>query len=78
MRLSIIGLDGIRFAGEAKSLNIGTTDGELTVLDHHIPIIAALAAGTAHIKTEKGEERIPLSGGFLEVAPHSHVTVLAD
>jgi F-type H+-transporting ATPase subunit epsilon len=67
------------------SVSIPVTEGEITVLPHHIPLVAALASGD--IVARRGDEVIPMavSGGFIEVKPSetdddaaTEVAILAD
>ncbi len=63
------------------SVTIPTTEGEITILPHHIPLVSGLASGD--IVARHGEDVVPMavSGGFIEVKGVSGVTevaVLAD
>lgn len=61
---------------DAEMIIVRGVDGDLGVLARHIPLVTALKASVLVIKTEQGEERIAVSGGFLEVRGDV-VTVLA-
>jgi len=64
---------------ELASLTCPTTMGEITILPHHVPLVATLAPGELHAKTEKGEDSyIFVSGGFVQINPDSKVIILAD
>jgi len=79
MFLTIASLKGKQFEGEVRSLNIPTTSGEITVLDHHRPIITLLAAGAVTVTAVDGKETtVPLKGGFLEMDAENHLKVLID
>ena len=79
MRLTIASLKGKQFEGEVRSLNIPTTSGEITVLDHHRPLITILREGTATITAADGKKaKIPLKGGFLEMDAENHLKILLD
>lgn len=57
------------YNGEAESLVVTTTDGEIGVLAGHAPLVAALVAAPVHIKLPGGEWReAAISGGFVNVA----------
>ncbi len=64
------------------SVTIPTTEGEIGVFPHHIPLVSALASGD--IVAKRGDEVIPMavSGGFIEVKPSedggTEVAILAD
>lgn len=76
--LSISALDKKVFEGQAESLTLPGAEGELTILQNHIPLITSLNKGRILIKTEKKEDiNFPIQGGVLEVSP-SKVIVLAN
>lgn len=79
MRLTIASLKGIQFEGQAASLNVKTASGEITVLDHHRPLITVLKSGPVIIKDWSGETtRLEIRGGFLEVGQKNELYLLAD
>ncbi len=79
MRLSIYSLKKIEFEGEATALTVKTTTGEITLLDHHVPLITLLAPHQATITTpDRSRTRLNISGGFLEMNRQNTLTVLAD
>ena len=79
MKLSIVSLKGIEFEGEAVSVNIKTTSGEITVLDNHQPLLTTLTAGQASIIKKDGEIfNINIESGFLEVGENNQATILAS
>ena len=61
------------YNGRVVSLTVRSIDGELCILAHHLPMIAALEVGEFSIRTadpETGEETVRRafgSGGFIEV-----------
>lgn len=63
---------------ELTSLTCPTTLGEITILPHHIALVANLVPGELHAKSKTDEFFIHVSGGFVEVKPNSQVNVLAD
>lgn len=62
----------------AKSVTLPGSEGYMTILPDHAPMVAELSAGslTALDSHDKGDEYF-ISGGFVEVT-HESVTVLAD
>ena len=79
MRVEIFSLKKIEFQGQAQGLNVKTTSGEITLLDHHVPLITLLARGPATLILPHGERRtIPIAGGFLEMGPENSLTALVD
>jgi len=79
MQLKIYSLKKVLYEGGARSINIRSEDGELTILDTHQPLVAVLKNGLIKILNDGGkEEVIPAASGFLEVRPGSEVRILAD
>ena len=79
MTLGIYSLQKVLFRGEASSVNCRTRTGEITILDHHRPLISILEKGTMKIvdKDEK-EHYIPVSSGFLEVRSGNEARFLVE
>ena len=73
------------FEGEAEKLIAKTSVGELTILDHHIPIITVLA-GPVKIFYRKEKEKIiseemlelSFDFGFMEVRPEGDIILLSS
>ena len=66
------------FSGLVELLVVAGTEGDLGVCYGHAPLLTGLRPGPIRIKRQNGEEEIYyVSGGFLEVQPHT-TTVLAD
>jgi F-type H+-transporting ATPase subunit epsilon len=66
--LEIVTPDGLAFDGEAESLLVHTTEGDVEVLRGHMDYVAAVSVGRARVLAN-GEERVAsCSGGFLSVS----------
>ncbi len=77
MYLKVVSLKGIQYEGDIKSINAKTTSGEITVLDHHLPLITALDRGRLVITDKAGKETIiPTESGFLEVEAGNKASAL--
>lgn len=63
------------FSGDAHSVTLPGSEGELTILPHHEPLITKLKAGTITIRTSDGDRLITIEKGLLETS-HAQVTVL--
>ncbi len=63
---------------EFDSLSCPTTQGQITILRGHAPLVSTLAAG--ELITRKGSEihNFHISGGFIEVQRGNTVIILAD
>lgn len=79
MLLSIYSLRETIFEGEATSVSLPTPLGEMTVLDHHIPMVSVVSPGEIRCTLSDTTTKIlPFSGGILEVRPESTVVVLVQ
>ena len=70
MHVIIAKVDENLFDGEARSVTLPGAEGELTVLNRHMPLITTLTKGTITVKTaQTGSEpfTLPIEGGVLEV-----------
>lgn len=79
MQLGVYSLQKVLYQGEASSVNCRTRMGEITILDHHRPLISILASGTVKIiDKEQKEHYIPVSSGFLEVRSGNEARFLVE
>ena len=65
--LQIVTPDGIQFDGNATSLLIKCSEGDVEILASHTDLFASLAIGRARIKTANGERLASCAGGFISV-----------
>ena len=79
MKLSVYSLKKTLFEGDAKSVNCKTAVGEITILDHHKPLISMLTPGVTTIVDENDRKHFAnIQSGFLKVQEHNRVTLLID
>jgi F-type H+-transporting ATPase subunit epsilon len=52
--------------------------GEVTILPGHIPLFTKLEDGILKIKRQGKLEEMAVLGGFMDVSPGNHVTILAE
>jgi F-type H+-transporting ATPase subunit epsilon len=81
LKLKIVTPERLILEEMVESVTIPTTEGEITILPDHVPLIASIASGDV-VAFEKGEH-VPMAvvGGFLEVKTvdgTTEVAVLAD
>lgn len=81
LHLKIITPERVILAEDVDQVTLPTTEGEITVLPEHIPLIATLRSGD--IVAVNDGEQIPMAvvGGFIEVKTinrETEVAVLAD
>ena len=68
MKLTISKIDKVLWAGDAESVTVPSSGGELTILAHHMPLITTLKAGTIIVKQKDAKpEEFQVTSGFLEV-----------
>lgn len=76
--LEIITPDRVFYKGEAKMVEMNTSEGEIGVLPGHIPMTVIVKPGILTIYEEDGEEKeAALHAGFAEILPEK-VTLLAE
>lgn len=62
-----------------RQVSIPTTEGEITVLPDHLPLVAPIEAGELRLVDADGAETfLAVSGGFVTVHPGNRLAVLAD
>lgn len=81
LQLKIVTPEKLVLEEEVDSVTIPTTEGEITILPDHIPLVASIASGD--IVAISDGEHIPMEvvGGFIEtkkVEGNTEVTILAD
>ncbi len=78
----------VAYEAVVHGVTLPTSEGEMTVLPMHIPLLAMLKPGVLTVHTKEGEEYMAVGGGFVQVQPFSakaskgaagtRVIVLAD
>ncbi|TSC67329.1 MAG: F-type H+-transporting ATPase subunit epsilon [Parcubacteria group bacterium Gr01-1014_72] len=77
MKLFIYSLEKTLFEGEAEAVQVPSVDGELGILNGHIPLITALKTGTVRVAhADAAPLAIPVSGGYLEVGKNRVVLLV--
>lgn len=77
LTVSVVTPDGPVLEDTFEMISCKTENGELGILPGHIPLVAPLEISAVRLKNGDTEQRIAVSGGFLEVRPDK-VTVLAQ
>jgi len=78
IHLELITPERVVFQQEVDQVTLPTSLGEITVLPHHMPLVATLVAGVAVLKKGDVEEDVAVSGGFIEISEGDRIRVLAD
>lgn len=68
----------IVYKADVEELSLPTSMGEITILPHHVPLVANLAQGEIRAKEKDTVLAFACSGGFIEVKPNGEVIILAD
>lgn len=76
-RLEIITPDRKFYEGEASMVEFTSTEGEMGVYKHHIPLTAVLAPGIVTITEAEEKKEAAVHAGFVEILPDK-VTILAE
>jgi F-type H+-transporting ATPase subunit epsilon len=77
MQLDIVTPERKLYSEEVEMVITRAAKGDIGILPQHAPLVSPLAATVVRIKKEGIEEKVAVSGGFLEVRPDK-VTILAD
>ncbi|MEO8030009.1 MAG: F0F1 ATP synthase subunit epsilon [Gemmatimonadota bacterium] len=77
MHVTVISPAAASFDGDAISVVAPAYDGQVGILANHAPFMTLLGEGTLKIRTDSGERRYQVKGGFLQ-AVHNTVRVVAE
>lgn len=67
MKIKVVIPEKEIFNGEAKSINIPTESGRVTILPNHIELISVIVPGRIEIEGEDKNKKFLSEGGVLEV-----------
>ena len=77
IRCEIVSQDRMVFEGDADTVVLPGSEGEMGILPNHAPLLATLDFGVIRVRLGGREEAFTVAGGLVEVQPDI-VTVLAD
>ncbi len=77
MKIKLITPVGLYKEGEIEALHVKTVDGELTLLPHHMPIVAMLATCRLQLQENHEYHDYAIAGGLLHMTD-DHINILAD
>ena len=72
MELKIYSLEGTQFEGQVSQVSLPASNGEITILKNHIPIITTLKKGFIKFNDQK----ISIIGGFAEIGKNKVVVLV--
>lgn len=77
VHVDIVSAEAEIFSGTAEMVFAPAAMGEVGILPRHTPMLTTLKPGEVRVVTSEGEEFFYVSGGMLEIQPHT-ITVLSD
>lgn len=63
---------------EVLSVTVPTSQGEITVLPHHVNLFSLLVEGIVKVKKEKGEELLGIGGGYVQTDGEKIVVLVSQ
>ena len=79
LHLQLVTPERTVLAEEVASLVCPTTEGQITILPGHVPLIATLVSGELVAKNGGEDRNIHVAGGFIQVQPGGQeIIILAD
>ncbi|OHB22156.1 MAG: hypothetical protein A2939_00035 [Parcubacteria group bacterium RIFCSPLOWO2_01_FULL_48_18] len=80
MKLYIYSLEKTLFEGDGDVISLPTTEGEISVLNNHIPLVTPLGKGKIKIRAGSGfdEEKreFEVVKGFVQINPHEAILIV--
>ena len=64
------------FEGEALSLYLPGTEGDMTILPNHSPLISALKAGTVRVTDKEQTHIFEIQKGLVEISKNEVIVLL--
>lgn len=82
LHLRLVTLSGTKFEDDVYEVVLPTLDGEIGVLQDHMPLISVATAGVVAVKrnrtdTDNKRELFAISGGVIEIE-HNQLKVIVD
>lgn len=88
MKLAIYTLQSVIFKGDVERVTLPTLNGEITLLERHLPLVTIVSRGAVRFRLPNGpassmsqggeESAVFLEGGIFEMRPESEAVMLAD
>lgn len=77
MRVRIVKVGQPLFEGEALSLNIPGSEGEMTILPHHSPLITSLRSGVIRLTDKDSNiQTFEVEKGLVEISNNEVIVLL--
>lgn len=68
LQLVVAKVDGALYEGDAFSVTVPGTEGEMTILPHHEALVSLLKKGMITVRDANGEQTFPVEKGTFEVS----------
>jgi F-type H+-transporting ATPase subunit epsilon len=78
LKLTVVSQERLLLEMEVDLVTAPTSQGEVTILPHHIPLFTKLVTGKLTYQTGSYRHTVIVSQGFMTVDPNSEVTVIVD
>lgn len=78
LHLKIVSQERELVSADVNQITAPSSDGEITILPGHIPLMSQLQGGELRYVSDKESDVIVISRGFINVAPDNEVTVIVD
>jgi len=76
-KLEIVTPEGLLYTAEVDTVIIPTSQGEIGILAHHMPLVSMISPGEIKIKKDSEINYMAITGGFVQITS-TKVTILAD
>lgn len=76
MKVRIAKVGESLFEGEVRSLSLPGSEGDMTILPHHVPLITALRAGVVTVRTAEENLEFQVEKGLVEVSNNEVIVLL--
>lgn len=76
-KFELVSPERLILSADVRSVVVPATEGEMTVLAHHAPVMTTLRSGVLTVDGDRGAKRIFVRGGFAEIGAQG-LTVLAE
>ena len=79
MKYQLITPEKVISSGDAQSISLPTrSNGYITILDHHMPLISSVGVGELVITQNGTEQLFVTDGGYVEITMSGDVKILTD
>lgn len=83
IHFTLVALSGVKFDDDVYEVTLPTLDGEIGVLQHHMPIVSVVKNGIIAVRrnakdSDTNREFFACSGGVIEVTVDNKLSVLVD